>query len=135
MASKRTELIKLLYMTDQEMIKLFEKKDVISCLPYAFQYNWRKRLSIYSKPNAITSHEYKWLVDALLCHSHDEFLLLREEIKQLIKMEFNENDENDENDEKKNLVKKTQSCPSFLNSTYTDNITIKDVLEKTVNGC
>lgn len=135
MSINRHELIKLLCMSDQELIELFEKKEAITCLPYAFQYDWRKRLSIYSKPSAVTSHEYKWLVDALRCHSHDEILLLREEIERFIKTEegdLNEKDEK-ENEKNKNLIKKAQSCPSFLNSSYP--YTIKDALEKTINGC
>lgn len=125
--SNRTELIKLLCMSDQELIEYFQKNLNIPYLSYEFQYNWRKRMSIYTKTN-ITLHEYRWLVDALRCHSHDELLLLREEIESLLKMEGDMDDKNTNN------IKKAQSCPSFLNSSYTS-YTINDALEKTVNGC
>lgn len=132
--SNISELIKLLCMTDQDLIDLFQTKTNIACLPYAFQYNWRKRLSVNTKSNSITSHEYKWLVEALRCHSQDEILLLREDIERLIKTEEGEEyKKNENNDHIINNIKKAQSCPTFQSLTFFPST--KDVIEKTVNGC
>jgi uncharacterized protein YbaR (Trm112 family) len=120
-------------MSDQELVDLFHNNNnnYISYLPNDFQYNWKKRLSIYNtKSNSVTSHEYRWLVEALRCHSQNEFFLLRQEIERLLPKEGGLEDKNKSQKENSG-IKKIQSCPVF----HTTTKDVIDVIEKTVNSC
>ena len=121
--SEKTELLKLLFMNDEELIQIFQTNNV-SFIPGEFYYRWKKRLSIYSPTNTIL-HDYKWLAEALRCHGKEEILLLRSEIEALLNMNENVNINNINN----NNIKKTQSCPHSL---Y---LNLNDTIEKTINSC
>jgi hypothetical protein len=127
--SSKVLLFKLLCMTDNELIDFFQT-NYDSLLPNEFHYKWRKRLSIYSS-TFVTSHEYKWMADALRCHVKDEIALLRSDISWLL------NDDEKSKDEKKNNdIKKVQSCPLFQSSLHSLHFhNVHEILEKTVNGC
>lgn len=133
--TKKEELIKLLCLSDDELIHVFVDNTLFyeNCKEYmnhSLFYKWRKRFSIYS-PCSNVIHEYKWLVDALKDHRAEEMEMLRIDLHSILLNENNERDEKDDEYE----IKKSQSCPQITGMKYIKYKSVPDIIEKTINSC